>query len=168
MSDSKDMPELELNIPTNYTTDGLDEKEYLNSDIKQKTKKVTKCHCCHKYYLAESYFHTIKYKLEVSGILTCIHCYFSFNIAKYIDNINLTLNDKECIRYYIEYFTSQHDIKKCDRIKSYNQCLLCNSKKGIKPSYMISDKIVYKRRKTRVTRTGYVAKSNASNFTLSL
>ena len=163
-SDDNDIPKVYTNIK--YTTDGLDEKEYTVSKIKQKGKKVIRCECCYKYFLVKDYAHTALYELKVQDIIACIHCYFSFNITKYIDNIELTLNDKKCIKYYIDNFTSHHNTKKCDRMKSYNICLLCNSKKGIIPSYIMSDEIVYK--KNKFNNTGYVVKSNANKFTLSL
>tara|TARA_B110000908_G_C10203767_1_gene426626 strand:+ start:776 stop:1480 length:705 start_codon:yes stop_codon:yes gene_type:complete len=149
-----------------YTTDGLDEKEYMVSNIKQKEKKVIRCECCYKYFLVKDYAHTTIYELKVHDIIACIHCYFSFNITKYIDNIELTLNDKKCIKYYIDNFTSHHNTENCDRMKSYNKCILCNSKKGIIPSYIMADEIVYA--KNKFNNTGYVVKSNANNFTLSL
>ena len=166
-SDDNDIPKIYTDIK--YTTDGLDEKEYKVSYIKQHEKKVIRCECCYKYFLARDYAHTTNYGLKVQDIIACIHCYFSFNITKYVDNIELTLNDKKCIKYYIDNFTSQHNTVKCDRMKSYNICLLCNSKKDIIPSYIMSDKIVYgKNTKNNFNRKAFVIKSYDESFVLSL
>lgn len=136
------------NVENKYTTDGLEYKKYINSDIKRENKKVFNCEACNKYFLISEYYHTSKYKFSVDGIHTCIHCYYICNINKYIndDNTVLTELEKKCVNYYITNYTSNHDIENCIGVRINNKCLLCYSKKNILPLSVISDKIIYKKK----------------------
>lgn len=115
-----------------YTTDGLSESDYNKSDVCNQGGCV-KSECCGFYFNADGYTHQTKYYFGIEGMNICIHCYFSFNIEKYTKCVNLNEQEIECLKYYIDNFTEQHNSIKCNRIKSYKKCLLCESKIGIKP-----------------------------------
>jgi len=170
INDSDDDSDNELpELIAIYTTDGLGEKSYNRSDVKRQGKKVSMCEGCSRYYKDEAYIHKNRYYLGIEGVNICIHCYFSFTITKYVNNIDLTMNNKECIKYYIDYFTRQHNTEECIRMKLLNKCLLCDSKNGIKLSYIIEDDIVYEKQKEHhIDTRARVIKSNSNNFVLIL
>jgi len=160
-----DLPEL-IAI---YTTDGLDEQSYNCSDVKEQKTKISICEGCRRYFKDEAYEHKNRYNLGIEGVNICIHCYFSFNITKYVNNINLTIDNKKCIKYYIKYFTQQHNTNTCIRMKVLNKCLLCDIKNGLTLSYTIEDKIVYEKQKEHhIDNRARVIKSNSNTFVLRL
>lgn len=152
-----------------YTSDGLNETDYKHSDIKDKKEKVIRCEGCHNYFLVDGYIHNTKYKLGVDDLIICIHCYFSFNVTKYIEGKNITENEKKCLKHYVDYYTHEHNSSKCDRQKSYNICLLCMSKTGEVPTCIRSDKIIYEKPTDDSTYIiAYVKESFPHSFVLTL
>lgn len=115
-----------------YTSDGLNETKYKKLNVAH-VLDLVKAECCHNYFAADAYAHQIKYKLSIQGINMCIHCFVCFNLHKFADCKNLSIQEEECLRFYIEKFTDDHASETCTRNKIYGKCLLCESKVGIKP-----------------------------------
>lgn len=116
----------------NNYSDGIPDNYYrTNSHLFD--EKLEHAECCNYYYYKDAYEHKNKYGLYIQGMTTCIHCYISFNIDKYTTYTNLNDKEIECLKYYVEHFTNNHNINNCTRRISYGRCILCESKVGVPP-----------------------------------
>ncbi len=153
-----------------YTSDGLPSQKYEKSDVKN--DKLVRAECCYNYYKSDAYTHQTKYNLEITGMIVCIHCYFSFNIHKFPECTDLSKNEEECLKFYIDNFTKDHDTVTCQRIKTYNKCILCESKVGIVPKIIDkNEENIYEKLPCdtyNLYDTVIVAKKPASDFVLVL
>jgi hypothetical protein len=118
-------------IPICSYSDGLKPEDVgkVNPNI-----KLVRADCCQKYFAPEGYKHQTEFGLQIQGITTCIHCYIDFNSNKFVDCVGMTQKDKECLRYYIDNFTKDHQTSTCLRGKHGGKCILCNALKGRYPS----------------------------------
>lgn len=121
-----------------YISDGLNENDYKQSNVAN--NNLVKSDCCFKFFTKEGYMHQTKYGLKIQGMDTCIHCYVSFNSHKFIECLDMTQQDEECLRYYINTFTEEHQTMKCTRTSYGGQCVLCNAIRGIYPILIRKDK----------------------------
>jgi hypothetical protein len=119
-----------------YTSDGLPRNEYKKSDCAN--QNLTQVECCQNYFKKDALAHKTEYNLEIQGIETCIHCYISFNSQKFADCKDLTPDEAECLKYYIENFTKTHNPTKCSRSKYNSKCFLCEALLGRKPKICTS------------------------------
>lgn len=119
-----------------YTSDGLSENEYQRSDVIN--DNLMQSECCGKYFKYNAYMHQTKYKLSVVGMHTCIHCFHVFNNHKYEICKDVSENELNCLKYYLNNFTNEHDVKKCITC-TYTKCFLCDSKNGIFPMSIEND-----------------------------
>jgi hypothetical protein len=115
-----------------YTSDGLTRDEYKISSSSVK-ELMNRAECCQNYFSQDAFVHKTQYGLEIPGINTCIHCYISFNPQTFVNCENLTHNEEECLKYYIEKFTDGHNPLKCTKSVYGSKCLLCESRLGRKP-----------------------------------
>jgi len=116
--------------------DGLSQREY--DKLKQRTEyKLSDC--CQRYYTNIGYVHQNKFNLSIQDMTICIHCYISYSIKRFTECKDLSKNETECLRYYIDNFTDKHDAESCQRVSNYGKCLLCEAKLGIKPSIYKDD-----------------------------
>ncbi|VBB18508.1 hypothetical protein YASMINEVIRUS_971, partial [Yasminevirus sp. GU-2018] len=114
-----------------YNGDGLDEKDYKHSDVA--TDKLVRSECCHKYFNKSAFEHQLKYGLTIPGLNTCIHCFMSFNTHKFADSIDLTKQEAECLKFYINTFMNDHNPGKCMRAQHGGKCILCDATRGVLP-----------------------------------
>jgi len=121
-----------------YISDGLNENDYKQSNVVN--NGLVKSDCCFKFFTKEGYMHQTKYGLKIQGINTCIHCYVSFNSHKFIECLDMIQQEEECLRYYINTFTEEHQAIKCTRTSYGGQCVLCNAIRGIYPPLIRKDK----------------------------
>lgn len=134
--DEEDYPRPNVNR-IKYITDGLNENDYKQSDVAN--NGLVRSDCCFKFFTKEGYIHQTKYGLKIQGMNTCIHCYVSFNSHKFIECLDMTQQDEECLRYYINTFTEEHQTMKCTRTSYGGQCVLCNAIRGIYPPLIRKD-----------------------------
>ena len=132
MSDSDDDERV-----VKYTSDGLSDTEYFISNVVN--QYLTKAECCQYFFKPDAYAHQTLFKLSIQGMNTCIHCYISYNLHKFTDCKKLSKIEDDCLWYYIDNFTDEHDLKTCTRKNNYGKCLLCESKVGIKPKQINND-----------------------------
>lgn len=121
----------EHNARYKYTSDGLARKEYKDSDCADEDLKQVEC--CHQYFKENAFSHRTVYGLEIQGIETCIHCYIKFNAQRYTELTDLTKEEEECLKYYIENFTEGHDSTKCTMSVYGSKCFLCEARNGRMP-----------------------------------
>lgn len=114
-----------------YISDGLNENDYKISNVAN--NNLVKSHCCGKFFTPAAYMHQTKYGLKIQDMITCIHCYIDFNSYKFIDCLDMTTQDEECLKYYINTFTEEHQTMKCTRTGPGSHCVLCNAIRGIYP-----------------------------------
>ena len=153
----EDMIEEQSENLIKYTSDGLSEIAYRNSEVAW--DNLIKAECCHNYFKGNMYTHQTQYKLSIPGINMCIHCYISFNLHKFAECINLSKTEEDCLRYYIDNFTDDHNSEICNRLKIHGKCLLCESKIGIKP------KICKKNNAFEVVELNHGTSSDPNNVT---
>lgn len=120
-----------------YISDGLNENDYKMSNVA--TNNLVRSDCCNKFFTPDGYMHQTKYGLKVIGMITCIHCYISFNSYKFVDCHDMTPQDEECLRYYVNTFVEDHQTMKCTRTGFGGQCILCNAIRGVYPPLIVKD-----------------------------
>jgi hypothetical protein len=108
-----------------YTTDGIAAIDY--NKKRPDYRNFIQAECCGRYYKDNAYFHQTKFKLGIKDIKTCIHCFIGFDVNRYGESKNLTVSEKECLKYYIDSFTNEHDLLNCEKKQQYGICLLCES-----------------------------------------
>lgn len=158
--------------------DGLAGDDYRKLDGRER-KFFTQSDCCQRYFEAEAFIHKTLYNLEIPGINTCIHCYISFNPQKFFENKtndfdkDLSVGEKECLKYYIENFSKNHDQTKCTRILSGLKCLLCEARLGIKhhicktnDDFEVIETIINNGRTCDATNS-YTFSDSSNNFVIS-
>jgi hypothetical protein len=121
-----------------YTSDGVENADKSNTNVP--ADSLIPADCCHKYFTEEGYIHQSRYGLYVQGMNTCIHCFVAFNTHVYSEKSTFDDNkmqkEKECLTYYIQNFSTQHDNKKCMRTKYGGKCFLCEAQIGVYPAFM--------------------------------
>ena len=136
-------------IKVNYH-DGLSQREY--DRLKNDKKEYKLSDCCQKYFNNEGYIHQNKFDLSIQDMTICIHCYISYSIKRFAECKDLTKNETDCLRYYIDNFAEKHNVEACQRIANYGKCLLCEAKIGIKPP-IYKDEVIDESKKLENVKT---------------
>jgi hypothetical protein len=136
-SDSEEEYPQKIKNIVKYIHDGLTDNEYRQSNVAN--NNLVKSDCCQKFFTQEGYMHQTKYGLKLQGMNTCIHCYITFNSHKFIDGQDMTQEEKDCLRYYVNTFTEDHQTMKCLRTNYGGKCVLCNTIRGVHPPLIIKD-----------------------------
>lgn len=124
-----------------YTSDGLTENEYNNSDVAGVGLKRSEC--CHRYYKENAYKHDTEFKLGIEGMATCIHCFFNLNSYKLKnDCFDMTDVEKTCLEFYINDFTENHNTEECKSRTSFGECILCDAQNKNIPTFMIKPETI--------------------------
>ena len=122
-----------------YNSDGLTEAEYKESKILR--GQLTQAECCRKFFSQEGYVHKIKYGLNFAGLNTCVHCYFRLNDYKFGEKSDITQQEIECLKYYINNFVEEHQPAKCSITNFGGKCILCDAVRGVYPLVIAKDMI---------------------------
>ena len=120
-----------------YISDGLTENDYKMSNVAN--DGLVRSECCLRFFTKDGYMHQTKYGLKIPGMNTCIHCYISFNSNKFVDGYDMTPQDEDCLRYYVNTFVDDHQTTKCTKTGYGGQCILCNSIRGVYPPLIVKD-----------------------------
>jgi|SRR5579872_2679569 len=122
-----------------YNSDGLTNDEYRAANMLR--GQLIRADCCQRYFSQEGYVHKTKYGLNFAGMNTCIHCYFRLNEYKLSENSDITPQEIECLKYYINNFVEEHQPSKCGGTNFGGKCVLCDAIRGVYPPVVAKDMI---------------------------
>ncbi len=155
------MPTEKMEIP--YTSNGFTVNQWKNSPIKNQLKQAE---CCQLYYKSDMFPDKDLY--GVPGIITCLHCCFTFFGDKYYkENINkLAEHEREFLESYKKKYVDQHNSDKCVKRELNDRCILCETKEEIVD--VNRTQFLQSTAEVAILDTYIIDKSESSKYVLSL